>query len=740
MNFLKSVLSSSGGFPGYTIQDKVDVPANCLYTLNNAVFRETNAPCSVLTFEVSKAQTLLPLAKNYLLKLRSLKHPGVVKFLDSHETDGYIYIATERISPLSHTLSKEPNREVLCWGLYSVAATLAFINTEATSTHGNIRSTSIFTTESGEWKVAGLEALTCMKDDDPFILRYGSLVPEIHHITPPELQTKGFADLRNLSLTSLDSWQFACLVWVCFNGPYSSPTSLSGQGKIPNNMFAQYRRLLSPTPNSRLPISNFLDFGRRPGGFFRTDLIEISEAIPSLPLKSKAEVEVFLEENMKLIATLPSGFTKNKLLPELIKSFEFGGGGSTALTAILTVAKDLAPSDVEVLITPMLLRIWTSKDRAVHLVLLENLKDYLDYMTDKQLNDKLFPGLGAAFTDPAPIMRETAIRQVMILAPRLTDRNLNGDLLKYLAKTANDQQPGIRTNTTICLGKISSYLGASNGRKVLTAAFSRSLKDPFVHARMASLQAINATAEVYDKEDLANRLVPGVVALLIDAERTVREQARKTLGNLLTRIEHLTKDMPETLAINPGTAQGATAAVESAATGAIEGAGIWAGWAVSTLSRNIDSSSPVQTTPNTTTNGTVSLPVTRAATPVGGIRRSTPGPVESKPARERPAFGARAGSGLKLTAAKSKKVDVSSIYADDFGTGEDAWGTEDWDEGPVRQTNGLAKPLAKSTAGVIKKTTTLAESSSSVEKKKRPSREPVHAEEATTEDWDTDAW
>jgi len=41
----------------------------------------------------------------------------------------------------------------------------------------------------------------------------------------------------------------------------------------------------------------------------------------------------------------------------------------------------------------------------------------------------------------------------------LNDRNINGDLLKYLAKTQSDEQPGIRTNTTICLGKIAKHLG-----------------------------------------------------------------------------------------------------------------------------------------------------------------------------------------------------------------------------------------------------------------------------------------
>ena len=45
------------------------------------------------------------------------------------------------------------------------------------------------------------------------------------------------------------------------------------------------------------------------------------------------------------------------------------------------------------------------------------------------------------------------------MAPKLNVKNLNTELLKHFAKTqAKDDQGGIRTNTTICLGKIACYL------------------------------------------------------------------------------------------------------------------------------------------------------------------------------------------------------------------------------------------------------------------------------------------
>ena len=47
--------------------------------------------------------------------------------------------------------------------------TLRFINDEASSVHGSIRVSSVFTSESGEWKLAGLEVLSSMKEDDAVI-------------------------------------------------------------------------------------------------------------------------------------------------------------------------------------------------------------------------------------------------------------------------------------------------------------------------------------------------------------------------------------------------------------------------------------------------------------------------------------------------------------------------------------------------------------------------------------------
>ena len=47
--------------------------------------------------------------------------------------------------------------------------TLKFINGDASSIHGNLKVASIYTSESGEWKVGGFEVLSNVKDDDALV-------------------------------------------------------------------------------------------------------------------------------------------------------------------------------------------------------------------------------------------------------------------------------------------------------------------------------------------------------------------------------------------------------------------------------------------------------------------------------------------------------------------------------------------------------------------------------------------
>jgi SCY1-like protein 1 len=102
---------------------------------------------------------------------------------------------------------------------------------------------------------------------------------------------------------------------------------------------------------------------------------------------------------------------------------------------------------------------------------------------------------------------------MVYISSKLNYNNLNVELMRHFARLQmkDDQvklsnffkftylytyllfeiQGSIRTNTTVCLGKIAQYLDPKNRSKILSSAFGRALKDPFPPSRMAGSASLN---------------------------------------------------------------------------------------------------------------------------------------------------------------------------------------------------------------------------------------------------------
>jgi SCY1-like protein 1 len=162
--------------------------------------------------------------------------------------------------------------------------------------HGNVRAASVFTSDSGEWKLAGLEILSSMKEDDAVIFTQGSLVPDIGRYSPPEIAKGGWEAVRSNPIHAIDSYGYGILVSEVFN---TSGTEQAGNVKnVPTSMQSSYKRLSHAVPKMRLSIGHFLDQGNRNGGFFDTPLIKLTDGIDNLGLKSDTERDSFLRYAM----------------------------------------------------------------------------------------------------------------------------------------------------------------------------------------------------------------------------------------------------------------------------------------------------------------------------------------------------------------------------------------------------------------------------------------------------------
>lgn len=88
---------------------------------------------SVFVYEIkSGSEAKLELAKAMVKRLKTLRHPSILQFLDSLETDKMLYVATEAVEPLGNHInqfsSEGPQKDLyLAWGIFQITVSLFFL-------------------------------------------------------------------------------------------------------------------------------------------------------------------------------------------------------------------------------------------------------------------------------------------------------------------------------------------------------------------------------------------------------------------------------------------------------------------------------------------------------------------------------------------------------------------------------------------------------------------------------------
>lgn len=162
------------------------------------------------------------------------------------------------------------------------------------------------------------------------------------------------------------------------------------------------------------------------------------------------------------------------------------------------------------------------------------------------------------------------------LAPKLSYNNLNVEVLRHFARLqSKDDQGGIRTNTTVCLGKIAHHLHPQIRQKVLISAFIRAMRDPFPPARNAGVLALAATQQYYLLAEVSQRILPALCQLALDPEKSVRDSVFRTIKGFLGKLEKVSED--------PSLRESMEADVNTATPSLSNAAATWAGWAVTAV-------------------------------------------------------------------------------------------------------------------------------------------------------------
>lgn len=255
--------------PPITHSHRSSSSSSTIWKVHEGSSKQDGSPCTVFYFDVAhdnnSGRSKLVIARNALRKLRTMRHPDVLKLLDSAETPTAVYIAVEPVRQLQPVLddwirnggTAEGKQEWIAWGLSRIAKALKFINVDASSIHGNIRPESIFLSQAGEWRLGGFELLSAKADSEAVLWNFAGMVPDSTMWAPPEVRQGGWTSLRDGDYGHLvDTYAFGLLAFAAYNGLVpTANTSMPPQGSVPAPLFSQLRRMLNPNVKSRMPVA-----------------------------------------------------------------------------------------------------------------------------------------------------------------------------------------------------------------------------------------------------------------------------------------------------------------------------------------------------------------------------------------------------------------------------------------------------------------------------------------------------
>ncbi|VFV23123.1 n-terminal kinase-like protein [Lynx pardinus] len=550
------------------------------WVLHRGRKKATGSPVSIFVYDVKPgAEEQTQVAKAAFKRLKTLRHPNILAYIDGLETDKCLHVVTEAVTPLGMYLKERAEAGglkdlELSWGLHQIVKALSFLVNDCSLIHNNVCMAAVFVDRAGEWKLGGLDYMYSAQGNGGGPPRKG--VPELEQYDPPELADGSGRAVREK--WSADMWRLGCLIWEVFNGPLPRAAALRNPGKIPKSLVPHYCELVGANPKVRPNPARFLQNCRAPGGFMNNRFVETNLFLEEIQIKEPAEKQKFFQELSKSLDSFPEDFCRHKVLPQLLTAFEFGNAGAVVLTPLFKVGKFLNAEEYQQKIIPVVVKMFSSTDRAMRIRLLQQMEQFIQYLDEPTVNTQIFPHVVHGFLDTNPAIREQTVKSMLLLAPKLNEANLNVELMKHFARLqAKDEQGPIRCNTTVCLGKIGSYLSASTRHRVLTSAFSRATKDPFAPSRVAGVLGFAATHNLYSMNDCAHKILPVLCGLTVDPEKSVRDQAFKAIRSFLSKLESVSEDPTQLAEVEKD--------VHAASSPGMGGAAAsWAGWAVTGVS------------------------------------------------------------------------------------------------------------------------------------------------------------
>lgn len=501
------------------------------------------------------------MAQNSVKRLRTIRYPHILKFLDMAESNGTLYVVVEHVEPLSDRMAlwqqgkgrDSTTSAWIAWGLSHVASALAFFHQNMRAVHGNVHPGSVFLSPSGEWLLGGMETLSQPSEPESLITRLGGCPPRSSTYAAPELTRAGYGAVGQSPIHAADSYSLCLLALEAYNGSIPSNMTNFPAGRVPAPLYAVLKRMAQPRPDTRLSAADMLQIGHQPGGFLSTNVIvQATEILEEFRVAHPVDKGGVLARLLLFQEQLAPSFSQFKVLPALIETFRYKGGSrevdlefsaASILPLILRIGEKMdSPTWTRVLSEPVL-GAMASPFQPIRAVLMADVALYAHHLDTKSVSHQLWPLVWKSFQSASDAQRTAAIDSIRLLIPKFNERILNNELLRELAKMQKDVRPYLRLHATQLLSELSPRLSARTKADVLIPAFACSLRDTYDDTRLAGIQAFKDNSDNFDATTAAYSVVPALSPCLVDQNSNVRDAASSTLQFYLGIIAQYSQGM-----------------------------------------------------------------------------------------------------------------------------------------------------------------------------------------------------
>jgi len=475
----------------YSLKDEVKTFSGPLmYKMFNGVRNSDQKEVSIFEIKPGSSSLSQALASNMLKMWKSFRHPAIPAFIESYEDNGTQFIVSEKVEVFDRKCFTDNE---LIWAVHSLVDFLTFLSDSAKAVHGNLVEGSLFMTSGHEICIGGLQWLS---------------IGEQSPIRVYMNEWKSSSGLNDLEIPD-DVPPYAI-------DAYFVGSMISEWGsKIPRpitKIISKWKQINARMPPPSQLLSN---------DFWNSDKFsQVLLFLKELPLKDPLEREMFfkgLKDNLHLFS---KEMQLNNILSQLLSALSFSPTPAI-LEPIFALGGSMEGQVFGTRVVPSLISLFESKDRNLRVQLLLQVDSIIPHLDKPTINDKIFVNIIGGMADSVPQLRQATIVSMVPICSQLTISNIR-ILIRELKRLQSDPDAQIRTNSVICIAKISEYIEEETRSQVLSSAFSKAATDPYHPCRKAAITAYKSTIMYFNNIMIATSCIPSIAKLCVDQNEEVR--------------------------------------------------------------------------------------------------------------------------------------------------------------------------------------------------------------------------